>query len=345
MRPIAKPSIRISGIPDGWIASLTRHAERKPRKGEWVKFSHALSDSQVVLKFESWIDIDRSYRTGDAFEEAVQEVQAKVSDCDMRVFAKSFTTLKTVKGARPSGAIRDSLPFAAQRDRWYSEIESPLPTASVSLLYRGDHSIHFMPDPIDFEARYRADTSVLLALFFVGQTFIHPSQHALIFRKQGDGLYLVYSKFRDGIFRWKAHVSLDSSVFQSILQEVDFLEKASTYLLGRPDFVDAEMLAECRYDYLGGSPSATPERTRKIESECLLRSRNGVIVNKRRPNPTYLYGIQNLADDRDRRNLEDFQYRSLATLLRHLPAGEITFVSRRPAGASASGLRVRHRNG
>lgn len=167
-----------------------------------------------------------------------------------------------------------------------------------------------------------------MAILFNTVPVVHPVYHVLVATEEAGGWNLVYSRFKDDKFSWKAVLRLDSIAIQDLRREIDFLEKANTFLLGSPDFVDPMARIYCEMGR-GTDKAKTDSAFQFIRARCVSSSRSGVILEKGRRAPVYFYGFRSLISDSDRRSLEDLRIKSIEAILKALPGGEITWKSSR----------------
>ena len=104
----------------------------------------------------------------------------------------------------------------------------------------------------------------------------------MVFRRDGDSVRAAYSRFKDGHFLWKADIALGPKDFSRINQEVDFLEKANTYLLGKSDYVDPVIQQNCRYQYRIDTMTQA-KQIKRYQGFCSDMRVYGAMVNNLKP--------------------------------------------------------------
>jgi hypothetical protein len=306
-----------------WLDEARWYLHKIPEDSLHVRY--AFEESLLVVDMRVRLDPENSWGAGSVFESVVQDIQTRSFECRLRVFAKSLPSSDTARMPALATPGQDHFDADSTREAWFAEIESPRPSPNIPRTFRDHRGSWFYPRADDFERRYRQAPDIVLALFFETRPVVHPVFHTLIFREREGRYEAVYALFKDSQFLWKARLELDSSRFGAIRKEIDFMAKANTYVLGRSDYIDPRVQSRCMEE-LGMEKAGQDAEVRRIRDKCLAYySHAGVFLDRHGPAPIYLYGIRNLAEERDRRILDDFMIKAIRNILKELPAGEVTW--------------------
>jgi hypothetical protein len=305
-----------------WLEEARWHLRHIPEDSLQVRY--AFEESLLVVDMRARLDPQYFHRAVFAFESIIQDIQTRSSECRLRVFAKSLPFADSAGTPVSPMPGHEILIVDSTREPWFAEIESPRPSPNISRIFREHNGRWFYPGPRDFERRYRNSPDIVLALFFETRPVVHPVFHTLIFRERDGRHEAVYARFKDTQFLWKAKLDVDSSRIAAIRKEIEFMAKANTYVLGRSDYIDPEVQSRCMEEF-GIAKARQDSEVRNIRDKCLAYTHGGVFLDRLSPAPIYLYGFKNLAEDRDRRILDDFRIKVITNIVRLLPAGEVTW--------------------